>query len=344
MSVQRNLTDQEYELLSAYLDGALSEGERASLEARLTADNHLRQELQALRQTITLVKNMPMLRAPRDYTLTAEMVRPPRWIIFPTTAAFSALSAAAAMLLIFIGATLLLNQNSQAVFNSTSSNFQQEQDTQSQIAAQPTVITTSIPEQAEQPADIVLASATPFIIGGEDGIQAYDDGSSTAATLTSDSFALEFAAPGTATQAAGQLQFSPAVPQPTQLAEPAEPSGVAGGTTAQESIDESEAANAPSAAMADSAAQVPTETKSSEREAVTVTATLTLTSTPSPTASYMPSPSLTPTETLSPTSVPPSAPVPQVSSGWDLLAPALLLLGLVLLIVAGATTWARKRR
>src|SRR5689334_15787630 len=104
MSAERNFTDQDYELLSAYLDGALAEAERAALETRLQNDDGLRQELATLQQTVNFVRGLPPLKAPRNFTLTSSMVRPrsTRWLIFPTSAAFSAISAAAATVLILL--------------------------------------------------------------------------------------------------------------------------------------------------------------------------------------------------------------------------------------------------
>src|SRR5690242_6129044 len=139
MSVERNFTDQDYELLSSYLDGALNEAERADLETRLQSDDGLRRELAALQQTVNLVRGLPPLKAPRNFTLTASMVRPrtARWLIFPTSAAFSAISAAAATVLILLGAGILLLQSNSASAP-TSSHFVAEEQSASQIAALPT--------------------------------------------------------------------------------------------------------------------------------------------------------------------------------------------------------------
>ncbi len=74
MSVERNLSDQDYELLSAYLDGALTDSERMTLERRLAADDRLRDELEQLYQTVQWIQQLPALRAPRDFTINAAMV------------------------------------------------------------------------------------------------------------------------------------------------------------------------------------------------------------------------------------------------------------------------------
>jgi hypothetical protein len=107
MPPQQSLTDSDYELLSAYLDGALTAEERAYVDARLDAEPELRAELAALRQTVALVKDLAPMRAPRDFTLTPNMVRRPRVLIFPATAVFGALSAVAAIVLITLGIGLL---------------------------------------------------------------------------------------------------------------------------------------------------------------------------------------------------------------------------------------------
>jgi hypothetical protein len=70
--------EQRDELLSAYLDGRLDAGERARLEARLAADPALRAELQALRRTVALVRDLPRVPAPRNFILPRATVTRPR--------------------------------------------------------------------------------------------------------------------------------------------------------------------------------------------------------------------------------------------------------------------------
>lgn len=64
----------DWDALSAYLDGQLSDREHARLETRLKTDPELQTALEELRQTRGLLHNLPKLRVPRNYTLTPEMV------------------------------------------------------------------------------------------------------------------------------------------------------------------------------------------------------------------------------------------------------------------------------
>ncbi len=63
------------ELLSAYLDGELKEGEREQLEARLSQDPALRAELRTLHQVSSMVRELPRVSAPRNFILSEAMVR-----------------------------------------------------------------------------------------------------------------------------------------------------------------------------------------------------------------------------------------------------------------------------
>lgn len=111
MRFEPNLTDQDYELLSAYLDGELSAEEQASLEARLGEDLLMQRELEALRQTSALIGQLPILQAPRNFTLEPAA---PKVIEFPAAQARRRnlpilLSAAAAVFVVTIGLAVLLS-------------------------------------------------------------------------------------------------------------------------------------------------------------------------------------------------------------------------------------------
>jgi hypothetical protein len=62
------------ELLSAYLDDQLDAEDRARLEAQLAADPALRAELEALRHTVALVRDLPKQPVPRNFLLPKTAV------------------------------------------------------------------------------------------------------------------------------------------------------------------------------------------------------------------------------------------------------------------------------
>jgi hypothetical protein len=63
------LSQQDLLLLSAYIDGQLSDAERASLGERLQADVALQAHLDELRRTVELVGQAERLSVPRNFTL-----------------------------------------------------------------------------------------------------------------------------------------------------------------------------------------------------------------------------------------------------------------------------------
>jgi anti-sigma factor RsiW len=101
----------DIELLSSYLDGQLkSDAERARLEARLSSDPDLRAVLSDLRSTRGLLRQLPMRKAPRNFTLTPKMVgkNPPLPRAYP---AFRFVTAIASLLLFFtVGLNFLAPQ------------------------------------------------------------------------------------------------------------------------------------------------------------------------------------------------------------------------------------------
>jgi hypothetical protein len=69
-----NISNRDWELLSAYIDGQLSSGKREQLEARIQTTPELRAALEDLTQTRALVRSLPCLKAPHSFRLTPEMV------------------------------------------------------------------------------------------------------------------------------------------------------------------------------------------------------------------------------------------------------------------------------
>ncbi len=78
----KQITLQEQDALSAYLDNALNPRERQRLETQLQTRPEMRAALNDLRQTQLLLQQTPVIRVPRNFTLSPEMAglrtRPPR--------------------------------------------------------------------------------------------------------------------------------------------------------------------------------------------------------------------------------------------------------------------------
>ncbi len=94
--------DQLRDLLSPYLDGEVTDEERALVEQALAVSPELHRDLEALRRTIALVAALPPMPAPRPFTLTEADVRP----ITPRPKGFLSLSSWA-MGWVALAATLL---------------------------------------------------------------------------------------------------------------------------------------------------------------------------------------------------------------------------------------------
>ncbi len=62
--------------LNEYVDGRLSAPRRRALEEALAQDDHLREDVAALRQTVQVLRSVPLQEPPRNYRLTPGMVSP----------------------------------------------------------------------------------------------------------------------------------------------------------------------------------------------------------------------------------------------------------------------------
>ncbi|MBN1537894.1 MAG: hypothetical protein JW908_14240 [Anaerolineales bacterium] len=71
--MKKKLTFHDWEALSAFLDGRLSLADKSRLESRLTKEPELREGLEGLQHTRTLLRNSPKIRAPHNFTLTRQM-------------------------------------------------------------------------------------------------------------------------------------------------------------------------------------------------------------------------------------------------------------------------------
>jgi anti-sigma factor RsiW len=350
MSAERNVTDQDYERLSAYLDGALNDSERLALETRLSAEASLRRELEALRQTVNLVHQLPPLKAPRNFTLTPAMVRPNRLLIFSTSAVFSAVSALAAMLLLIFGAYLVLQQNGLAAPR-LSENGVAAMPTQGQAQiAQKTAPTVTALDKAgtdkldtaNAPVDSPPASvetdsslAKPLDTNASGGAAIASSGR--AATPETQIFDVQppaisgtiepYAAPSTVLPDA-MIQAPSIAAQPTQTRD-----NQAGSIAANQVATTNQSESAVGSASSAAAAEVPAPPQFAATANVPVDIP-TRTATPLPTS--LPSSAPLPTAVLSKDETRSSTPVP---SGLIIVT-----IGLILLVIAVGTTVMRRNR
>lgn len=75
LNMSSRLTPRDFEILSTYLDGQLTDSECTRLESRLQVETELQTTLEELRRTRAILRAAPILRAPRNYTLKPDMVK-----------------------------------------------------------------------------------------------------------------------------------------------------------------------------------------------------------------------------------------------------------------------------
>ena len=84
----------DIEQLSSYLDGQLSPSESARLESRISSDPELASAFNDIRATRSILRKLPARKAPRNFTLTRQMVglKPPlprSYLFFRFSTAFA---------------------------------------------------------------------------------------------------------------------------------------------------------------------------------------------------------------------------------------------------------------
>ncbi|HET7010064.1 MAG TPA: hypothetical protein VFI11_04760 [Anaerolineales bacterium] len=105
MSEPRGLSPKDWERLSAFVDGRLTQAETARLEQELNHQAALRLALQDLRWTRDALRSLPPLTVPRSFALKPEMAggrEPARW--YPTLQLATALAAAAFVIVVGLDA------------------------------------------------------------------------------------------------------------------------------------------------------------------------------------------------------------------------------------------------
>lgn len=359
------LTDLDYDLLSAYIDGALTDSERADLESRLQAEPELRSELDELQATVTLLNNLPPRKAPRDFTLDARYAR--RTSFF-ASAAFSALSTAAAVILFAVGAFLFTNNNAPQPMTSSES--------AAQVAVGITATSATTLDKAADATETLAAAANdvapvtaPTILEQEaEGTLA--DGVMTQATMTNETstgslFQPDTEQPQDSQDNADTVNAVPAAPSQSQersteatetvgaelySAQPQSTGAMGGAVQSEPPAD----ANGAMSSMMVAPSETPPEIMGfAATQQPLPAATFAPSSTQRPMATREPSATITPSPTLTLTHTPPATntlaptPVPPVererASTTSLLPTLLLVLGAVFLVLAVATTIVRRR-
>jgi hypothetical protein len=98
--MKKQISLRDWELLSQYIDQQLSPRRQASLEARLRESPELKEALEDLQRTRSLLKSAPFHKAPRNFSLKPNMVsqRQPRRV-YPV---FQFASALASIMLVLV--------------------------------------------------------------------------------------------------------------------------------------------------------------------------------------------------------------------------------------------------
>jgi hypothetical protein len=224
-------SDRDLELLSAYLDGELTDREKELLEQRLARENALRAELDDLRDTVALVGDLPRLKAPRNFTLDPAVYgRPLRHRLFTLKSALQlsgALGAVASIALIILAVLL-----TQGGTEKSSLSGEHQASESASIAMQPTLA----------PAEEAQAEETALAYAGDDLLQT---------TMAANNMYYATIAP-TLTQAALDMTAlaGEEVLEDTTTAPTEEPQAMAAGAVAQSEAPAPPENEEPSALMA----------------------------------------------------------------------------------------------
>ena len=97
----KQISPNDWQTLSEYLDGQLSNRERVQIEARLQTSEDLRSGLEEIRRTRAILRTLPKRRAPRNFILTPAMV-PQRRAALPRAFPYLRLASALASVLLVI--------------------------------------------------------------------------------------------------------------------------------------------------------------------------------------------------------------------------------------------------
>lgn len=203
----------QIELLSAYLDDQLSAKARSDLESRLAADKDLKSMLEELRITRNVLRSLPTLKAPRNFTLTPEMVGMRKRVPRISLAMAFASVAASFLLVLTIAGDVLFSVGLPAAMRS---------------AAEPLVGYYEAEAPAEEVPAAMEAAEAPLAVEAEPDVDAQksietfadtgDDGVAERAASPEENEALEGVGEAEAAEPEAPAEFEAPAPTQTGLA------------------------------------------------------------------------------------------------------------------------------
>ncbi len=170
------MKQRDLELLSSYLDGQLSSSDSARLEQRIQTDPGLRSVLDDLRSARSLLRQLPMRKAPRNFKLTPKMVgkNPPLPRAYPVFRFSSVL--ATLLLFITLGLNFLGPQLASApsAFGMGGGGGSAELETYAAQAPAATELPAATEAPAEEPSIAMAPMATQTLDAAEDAARMAD--------------------------------------------------------------------------------------------------------------------------------------------------------------------------
>lgn len=175
------------ESLSAYLDAALSERERATIEAHVSECEACRAEVEGLRAASAALRAVPAVAVPRSFAVTPEMVSRPapvRPIVSPvlnTAVRLSAASLAVALAAVVVIDRTGTDGNGDEAATMQAARSLEETEAYRAGDAEGDVLAPSVGLNTDDTRDGDMPAATPGAFGGVESGENLDAGAATAA-------------------------------------------------------------------------------------------------------------------------------------------------------------------
>lgn len=241
--------DDERDILSVYLDQMMTDMERTHLEERLQTDPDLRADLEELRDTIHLLRNLEPLVPPRSFALDSSIIAASRpfWERWQWAG-----GAVAALLLLVVVTTVygLPVVNNAAMSPSSASRLQIE----TSASTDQDEFSVSHPAPAESPVEVAQAQLDDLPTATSVAVSHPPVDSGTGGAPP------EAAAVGAGAVAPGEPNPA-APPQPSPAPSYPMSAGASGGAPPSDEYPDGMSAEAPEAPMAESVAGLPSATR-----------------------------------------------------------------------------------